>query len=171
MSSNLNIWKNSDGLNVMFGTTQALKAPGGSPASAGQYKEIVYDFDYNDLAAVGTTDQFLNQGMPNIFVPAGALLVSSVLQAVVGFDSASSDMTLTLGMSKRDGSVIDNDGIDVAIAKTAIDGVGESVTNDGALIGTILAFDSYVTATVLVHSATAGQGRLVLRYFVPPATT
>ena len=169
MTSNLHTWTNSDGLKIAFGTEQALINPGGSPSPSGPYKQVVIDFDYTMLAAVGTTDQFLTQGIPNVYIPAGALLRTATLIPIVGFDSSGSDMTLTLGMSKEDGTVIDNDGIDVAIAKTAIDGVGETVACDGALINTVLAFDSFPTATVLVHSATAGKAKLIFEYFVPVA--
>lgn len=157
------IWKNSDGMRVAFGLEQTEQARVGSPAQSGSLKVLEVDLVFGDLPAFGSTTAFVNN-TPTACVPAGALLKSAILTTVVAFDSAADAMTMDLGMAKQDGTDIDIDGIDAAVAQAAIDAEGESVTCDGALIGTIMAFDSYPSVRLNTATATAGKAKLILTY-------
>jgi len=159
-------WTNSDGLVVQFGLDKTKRNLSGSPAPAGEYKTLIAEIDYSRLptVAAGRTGLDISN---RTYLPAGALLVSATLKTVTAFDSTSDDGTLTIGLQKENGDVIDEDGIDATIAQTAIDAVGETVTCDGALIGTLLVYDSYLTTTVATHAFTAGKAQLVIKYFVP----
>ncbi len=156
---------NSDGLVLAYGTSQGALDNIGSPKQAGADKRIVYEFTYADLAAFGTTNYILGR-QPQVFVPAGALLRSAVL-IVTGLPDGTG-ATLDLGFAKNDGTEVDYDGIDAAILESDLDaGVGTTITCDGVLIGTILAYDSYLSTNVNTASFTAGKFRLELTYFVP----
>jgi len=155
------VWTNSDGLHVRFGTNQAKKTLTGSPREAGEYLTVEADIPYDRLAAFGTNLVLGNA--PRAVLPAGMLLKSATLTTVSAFDSAADALTLSIGLCKQDGTVIDDDGIDSAIAQSAIDAAGESVTCDGALIGTVLAFDSFITVLANTATATAGTAKLVLK--------
>lgn len=155
------IWTNPDGLRVRFGTDEATSALVGSPAQSGSYKEVIADFTYADLPAFGT-ETFLG-GVPRVALPAGVLLREVLLIPTAAWASSGS-ATLTLGLSKQDGTTIDADGIDATIAKTAIDAIGETVTCDGALINTVLAYDSYLSVTVGTADFNAGAMKMVIKY-------
>lgn len=160
-SSGSLVYTNSDGLRLRFGTDQAKKALQGSPAQSGPYKQYEFDIVYNRMAAFGTN--LILGEIPQAALPAGMLVKEAILTTVVAFDSAADALTLSIGLCKQDGTVIDDDGIDSAIAQAAIDAVGESVTCDGALIGTVLAYDSYITVLANTATATAGQAKLILK--------
>jgi hypothetical protein len=154
------IWKNNDGLRVRFGTDQADAAREGSPCQSGSTKKMEIDIVYSDMAAFGL-NQFVNK-VPTAVMPAGMLLKSAVLTVVEPFDSAGDALTLDIGTANQDGTVVDADGIDVAVAQASIDAIGETVTCDGALIGTILASDQYLTLRANVATATAGKAKLLI---------
>jgi len=100
------------------------------------------------------------------FVPAGSYIKEAFLIMSEGATSAGAT-TLDIGLAEQDGTPIDADGIDGAIAKTAIDAVGEVVRCDGDLSGgtaTVGADDAYVYFTVGTGPYTAGKGKLVINY-------
>jgi len=76
---------------------------------------------------------------------------------------------LDLGLWNDDGdgtfSVGDMNGIDAAIAVTAIDAIGDKVACDGVLIDTVIAENQYVSAKGHASNAfTAGAADLVIKY-------
>ena len=156
------VWKNSDGMRVAFGLEQAEKSRVGSRNQAGSFKTIEADILASEMAAF-SVQQFVNN-VPNACIPAGSLLVEARLEVYVAFDSAGSALTLDLGMAKQDGTDIDIDGIDAAINETDIDDVGNTITCDGALINTVLTYDSYPTVRANTATATAGKAKLILTY-------
>lgn len=157
-----NIWKNSDGLRVATGLASTEKALVGAPRQAGSFLVLEAIIRYDEMAAFGT-NQFVN-AMPTACIPAGALLVEARLEVLEAFDSAGDALTLTLGMAKQDGTVIDADGIDATIAQASIDAVGDTITCDGAMINTVLANDSYPTVQADTATATAGKARLIFTF-------
>ena len=162
----MTIFKNADGLYVRYGKSQSLPAREGSPSTNGVEKELIIDIEGTKLPAVGVST-FVN-GTPTAGLPAGVLLRSATLIPTKAFTS-DGNATLTIGLSKADGTVIDADGIDATIAKTAIDTIGETVACDGALVNTVLADVSYVTVLVGTAAFTAGRAKLVLKYITPDA--
>ena len=154
------VWTNADGLRVRFGTEKARDAKEGSPRQAGAYKVYEFEIDGKDLQLhTDTQERFLNR-TPSVYLPAGHLLVEAKLVTMTPFQG--SGATLTLGLAEQNGTTVDADGIDATIALTAIDAVGETVTCDGQLIGTILAKNSALTVTVGTASYTAGKAKLLV---------
>ncbi len=158
-------WNNDDGLVVLFGDEQGAVTPAGSPAQAGEYKTIVYDVASADLPAHTVTADTILGGYANVAIPAGAFLASATLEVTTAFAGATG--TLTIGTVTQAAVTIDSDGIDAAIAVTAIDAVGDTIACDGALIGTVLAADSFVSVNVGTATFTAGKARLTVKYRVP----
>lgn len=156
-------WTNDDGLNVLFGTDKALVAKEGATASLDSEREIVIELSGADLPTTTDGETFINT-VPMAYIPNGALLRSATLIVTTAFVGATA--TLSLGTAQNDGTTIDADGIDATIAITAIDAVGDEIACDGALIGTKVAADSYITATVGTANITAGEGKLVIKYIV-----
>lgn len=163
-------WVNNDGLPIRFGVDQADTGEGGQYRWNGPFAEYEYDVIWNDLEAFGTVD-FLGR---SVRIPNGMLLTEATFEVSQGFTSGGA-ATLTFGFHNADGSAYDADGIDAAIALTAIDTVGETVTCDGALVNALLKNPnkkySYVTATVGTANYTAGKGKLRLKLFVPHGGT
>ncbi len=161
------IYTNSDGLQIRFGTDEAQVARSGSVSPAGAYKTFTYDLQWGATGSSGgymplLAENSLSLNRTNaVALPAGWLLKSATLITEVAFTSAGSPV-LDIGLSKEDGTVIDEDGIDVAIAMTAIDAIGETVACDGALVGTVLAFNSYLTVEVDTADYTAGRAKLII---------
>ena len=164
----MTIWTNSDGLKIRLGLDQAKVAREGVTSTMGEEKEAVFDLDYAALPTVAENGVFLNR-VPGVIIPAGSILRSATIIVSTAFDSAGDAGTLTIGLSKPDGTVIDADGIDAAIAQTAIDAAGEEVACNGALIKTKLANDSCVTVEVDTAAFTAGRAKLILKYITPDA--
>lgn len=154
-------WTNSDGLRIEFGTEKTKVAQVGVPRTAGAEKQVVVTLEASRMGLSGG----VVGGRPNTFIPAGSILKSAILYVTEGFDSGTT-ATLDLGLANADGSYtnLDEDGIDVAIAETAIDTAGKSVTCDGALIGTILATGGYPSYDVDTAVYTTGKGFLVITY-------
>jgi hypothetical protein len=161
-----NSYTNADGLTMRFGTEKAKVAQVGTPRPAGSFKQIVATISYDKLEAFGTVT-LLDELRASI-IPVGAIITSSRLDTITAFTSGGS-ATLDIGIYKTDGTTaIDADGIDAAIAKTAIDAVGEKVVNDGALVnGAALTFDGILTATVGTANFTAGKALLTIEYYLP----
>ncbi len=164
----MTIWTNSDGLKVRLGLDQVKVAREGVTSTMGEDKEAIFDLDYAALPAVADGGVFIN-GVPSVVIPAGSILRSATIITTTAFDSAGDAGTLTIGLSKPDGTVIDADGIIATVAQTSINAAGKEVACNGALIRTKLANDSCVTVTVGTAAFTAGRAKLILKYITPDA--
>lgn len=160
-------WTNEDGLKVNFNLDASEQYPGGTTTTRGSERELVIIYDSQNpgnLETAGNTDG----REPKI--PAGARITDANLHITTAFTSGGS-ATLTIGVAEEDGTAIDADGIDAAIALTAIDAVDDVVQCDGALVGGVVAVDStttggYVYFTPAVAALTAGVAKLVITYQV-----
>lgn len=158
-------WYNNDGLYIRFGTEKTNVAFGGESVTDGNNRVITLDLDFEDFAAFGT-EKIISEG---VTIPDGAFIQSSVFKVIDGFTSGGA-ATLTFGLIDSDRTTAyDADGLDAAVALTAIDTDGETVTGDGAAVGTVVSNDKpvYITATVGTADFTAGKGQLVVTYFIP----
>lgn len=157
-------WTNSDGLRIEFGTEKTKGAQVGVPSNYGEEQEVVVILEASRMDLTGG----LVGQRPNTFIPANSFIVSAKLVVTEGFDSGST-ATLDLGLANSDGTYtgLDEDGIDVAIAETAIDTAGKTVACDGALIGTILTKGGYPSYDVDTAAYTTGKGYLVITYQKP----
>lgn len=158
-------WLNNDQLLIKYGTEEAIVGGGGEFNWKGPTAVVEIDVRWNMLNAFGTRT-ILDE---TVRIPNGLLLQSAEFRVIQPFTSGGS-ATLDLGFYDMDRTTAyDADGIDAAIALTAIDAVNETVVCDGALVGTILANDtpSLISATVGTANYTAGRGVLRLTLFKP----
>lgn len=148
-------WTNSDGLEVRFKNPDA--GPTGAGLSTmGAVKNISVDFDFATAitAAADGHEAFIPA---NAYIKAATLIVISAMTGTSG--------TLTIGLAQKDGTVIDADGIDAAVAQATL--VANAVVKcDGALAGGtagIGAANGYLY-TSTGGTVTGGRGRLVVEY-------
>lgn len=100
------------------------------------------------------------------FIPAGAVITEATLVVTTAATSGAS-ATLTIGTYNAAGTAIDADGIDAAVALTALDADDDVVRCDGAQasgVGGKLAVNAYVEAIYGTAAFTAGEVELVVKY-------
>ena len=112
-----------------------------------------YTFSFDDLP-VATLDEAALE------IPANAFIVSATLRVITPIDGTTP--TLTLGLVEKDGTTIDADGIDVAIAESAIDAVGETVLCNGALVAALAGIGSEPGQLVATTGGTVTAGKFSL---------
>lgn len=113
---------------------------------------LEWTFSFDDLPTNGLDAAILR-------VPATARIKEATFHVITAFAGGTS---YDFGLDQPDGTVIDIDGIDAAVATAAINAVGETVIMDGALVGgtvDIGAADGQLTV-VATGTFTAGKGRL-----------
>lgn len=157
-------WTNADGLVVRFGNERAEVMPNGW-TQEGIHKTLVHKI--TDATALGDTDTAA-VNPHEAFIPAGAVITRATFNVKTAFAGATA--VLDLGLKQADGTNIDDDGIDAAVAVTALDAAGDTIVCDGAYIadgdltGVRLATDAYIMATYDTAAFTAGVGTLVVEY-------
>ena len=153
-------WLNDDGLFVKFGTEKPAVDGAGENTTDGDIRTIAVEIGFAEMGATGTT--ILSDG---VSIPSGVFLESATFTVTTAFVGATA--TLGFGTIDTDRSTVhDVDGIDAAIAITAIDAIGDTIACDGALIGTVLSNSTpmLLTSTVATAALTAGAGQLVIKY-------
>lgn len=117
---------------------------------------VEYSFSFDDLPVSG-----VDALIPRI--PAGSRIRSAIVTVVTAMAGTSG--TLTLGLQETDGSVIDADGLDAAVAQAVLIS-GARIVGDGALVGaTIGAADGQVVVTT---GGTVTAGKFILRVEFEP---
>jgi hypothetical protein len=160
-------YTNADGLTQQYGTKDAQNHLMRSHRVAGAVGQLVIDFSWDNLPGFdegadqsATMTRFSEQ---QAFLPAGAwiksatLLVQSAMTGTTG--------TLTIGTYQKDGTVIDADGIDAAIAQADL-AANKVVLCNGDQVGGVNgvgANAAYVRATT-GGTVTGGEFRLVIEY-------
>lgn len=164
-------WTNDDGLTVWYEREQSERdvPSAASVVTFGAKNQMVIDLNYDNLPAETTdsnndgTNDGWNDGDP--YIPAGSYITGAFIVVEAQWTTGSS-AALNIGLSQKDGTVIDADGIDAAIA-TGLLNVDRAVTCDGALAGgtaTIGGADAYVKAAASTGSFTGGKAKLVIEY-------
>lgn len=146
------------GVAVHYGARSTDGKYGRYGGESGVTKSAEWTFSYDDLPVAGTD-------ILGVSLPAYSQISSARLEILTAFAGGTS---YNLGLEQSDGTDIDVDGIDAAVALTAMDGVGDAVQCDGALVGGILstgAAAAYLTV-VATGTYTAGKARLVVEYTV-----
>lgn len=155
---------NADGLTIAYGTAQGQPDNIGSPFASGSNKRVEIDMKFSDLAAFGTTN-YIFGGIPNVEIPANAVIVSATFVTTTAFTGSSA--TLDIGLVQSDGTTeIDWNGFFAALAQTAMTPAGTPATGSGALISTKTSVAGFITTNVNTANFTAGAGRFILEYFV-----
>ena len=145
---------NSDGLEIRISGPKAEQSGAGTQGSV---KELVVDI--SDMATDITAAAFSHEAS----IPAGSYIIGAYLRVTSAMTGTSG--TLTIGLAQKDGTAIDADGIDVAIAQADL-AAGKAVLCNGALVGGVVTTGStpgYVYTTK-GGTVTAGAARLVIEY-------
>lgn len=151
----MTIYTNNDGLKESFGIPQDFA--NGALKAVGAVHELKIIID-----PVNGTPDANAKGDDATYVPANAHVVSSVLKVTEAFVGGTS---LTVGYDQKDGTTIDADGVDAAVATSVLNAVGKSVVCDGALASgvTIGANAAYPTSST-AGTYTAGKAELYISY-------
>ena len=130
---------------------------GGEVTTSGNDKQVEWVFDYDDLPS-GTSGLEMET-----YIPAKSYIKRAYLEVLTAMAGTSG--TLTMGLEQRDGTAIDADGIDAAVAQAAL--VANAVIAcDGALVGGTVntgANDGVLVVTT-GGTVTAGRFKLVVEY-------
>lgn len=141
-------YKDTFGLNMTYGREEGLdKYLVASVTEFGGYHQLVAHWDF-DKTGVPSADVLT---IANAKIPAGSCIVYADL--IVNKAAATPGTTLDVGTYKLDGTAIDADGIVAAEGLSA--GYKEGA---GALIGTVVAEDSYIKFTPSAATAAALGG-------------
>lgn len=166
MPSRNSVWLNADGLKVGFGPRHTDNTQAGPYKTEGLFKQIekrIYGVD------VPATDTTAVQG-DEVPIPADAVGLRAYVQVTDAFASAGGDATLSIGVKQKDGTTIDVDGIDAAIAEADLS-AGAVITADGDLINASVGDDdAYITFTYGTEAFTAGEAVLIVEYALQPST-
>ena len=113
-------------------------------------------FSYDDLPVQGEDQAILR-------IPANSRIIAATLRVHTAFAGGTS---YDIGLYQPDGTVIDADGIDAAVALAAIDAVGESVVCDGALVDNTAGIGTADGQVVVAATGTftAGKATLEVEY-------
>jgi hypothetical protein len=164
-----NTWTNQDGLIVGFGTHSVDNNVPAEDAGNGSVKVA-------KLLITGTAleDTVTVASLPpqSVRIKRGARITRAFLQVVTAFTSGGA-ATLDIGTFAADATADDADGIDAAVALTAIDAIGEMVSCDGALVGATVAAGATSNSDVIIAASyntaafTAGTAILTVEYVEP----
>ena len=166
--SRANSWTNSDGLVVGFGThSQDLNTPVKISSNNGI---DVYKYEIDAVNLVDTIST-TNQSPQRAWIPRGSFIKSATLHVSEVFTSGGA-ATLDLGLFGV--TVVDDaDGIDVDLALTVMDALGDVVLCDGALVGGLIPVgrtadeDCTITASYETAVFTAGKATLIVEVVQP----
>lgn len=155
-------YTNADGLRVLtYGDQGTVVNQGGTTVSPEQ--TIVVDFTLTEVgSSFGAAD--INPYSP--FIPAGSVITGAVL-VITDAATSGGSATLTIGTYNAAGTAIDADGIDAAVALTAIDADGDVVRCDGAQAAGVLGYvsaNAYIGAIYGTAAYTAGTATLIVKY-------
>lgn len=114
---------------------------------------VSHTFSYDDLPVSGD-DKLIAE------IPANARITRSTLRVITPI--AGTTPTLTIGLEQSDGTAIDVDGIDVAIAEAALDAIGETVECDGALVGNTAGIGTAAGQIIATTGGTVTAGKFML---------
>lgn len=111
-----------------------------------------YTFSFDDLPVPGLDEAILR-------LPANSRIIKATLRVLIAFAGGTS---YNIGVTQPDGTAIDADGIDAAIALTAIDAVGETVLCNGALVNNLDGIGTAAGQVDIVATGTFTAGKAVL---------
>ncbi len=165
--STTELWVNSDGLEVRFGSEKAAAHKGGRMISAdGQLHEVEVTITGT---AVPSTDAPVDK---YVAIPPNSYIEEAIFVVDTTFTSSGS-ATLDLGTMNVDGdgtfSTLDDDGIDNALAVAALTADARVVCN-GAQINTSPTNSTDASLPMVISygyntaAFTAGKGKLIIRY-------
>lgn len=171
----MTIWQNADGLSVRFGPDEADHILGGEVKTFGMERHIRFLVRYTDL--LSATDSILgsaveaNDGSLGILVPKNFRVKAVETLVKTAFTSSGTvgSATMLLGLVKASdrSTELDYNGfLTASYVGSKLDAAGErnyqevGTTGSGALIGTSISENGYVTVSNSAHAThpyTAGE--------------
>ena len=143
-----------------YGPREIDQKFGGALTGRDGVNRAVWVFDYDDLPTNGTNDM-------NAVIPEGAYITDAQIRVQTAM--AGTVGTLTVGLEEADGTVIDVDGIDVAVAQAALI-ANAVIACDGALVGGAVKVTAPGQLLVTTGgTVTAGRFEVSISYIVPAA--
>lgn len=163
MASN---WMNNDGLFLTYGTDKTIVNKAGEYRPYGQLREVEVRIT---LSSLTETETILSN---NTQLPAGARIQEVEIQTVT---AAATGAAVDLGLIRSNRSTeINYDGLLAAYPTASMNADGERTVQEvgstyaGALVGTTLAYNGYISASRTTSTAfTAGDIVVKIRYFIP----
>ena len=147
-------WSAASGVvRTSYGTRPIDESKGGQVSTSGLTKEMSWTFSYDDLPAAA------NGAMEGI-IPQYAMIKNAYIMVETAFAGGTS---YNFGTYEADGTVIDADGIDAAVATAALNAVGKVVICNGAQVGTAIA-EAGQLVVAATGTFTAGKARVVIEY-------
>ena len=156
-------WSNEDGLIVRYGTERSAVLKNGGQSTVA-HKTLIHKFDFNDIAPTDVTVPNPNEAA----LPADSVITRATLYVTTGFVGPTG--VLDIGLKVAAGTNTDDQGIDSAIAVTALDVVGDTIICDGDYIvdsdltAKRLTAPQYIMTTWDTAAFTAGAATLVVEY-------
>lgn len=164
-------WTNDDGLVVHFGADRARNVNqtfGNIVVNGVRY--FIVDFEWDNMPAFtadldnnGTNDGYSDE---DVYIPSGSFITNAYTIIHTAFAGAGTE-TWNFGLYQKDGTVLDADGIDAAVAFAAM-GANKTIVHDGALVRTTtkLTANAYPVFVASAGTITAGKARTVIE-FIP----
>lgn len=155
------VWSNKDGLVVGFGARTEVTSGSSKGSANGPTEKLVLKVRGEDLAdAVSATgDQIVQAPV----IPNGATILSATIKVTEAFVGATA--VLDVGLYDKDGTIVDDDGIDAAVAVAALT-LGAEIACDGADVNTVVATTGGVKVAASYDTAafTAGEAIIEVEY-------
>ena len=155
--------KTGTGSVAHYGARVTDKKYGGTLTGRNGSNRATWVFDYDDLPVNGTNNMYAE-------IPANAYITEATIRVLTAMTGSVG--TLTIGLEEADGTVIDVDGIDVAIAQGTLT-LGTVIVCDGALAdgtATIGANAGQLLVTT-GGTVTAGRFEVTINYNTTAAGT
>lgn len=160
-------YNNADGLRLKFGTEKATAMTAGEYRTYGRLHEV--EVRIPDMTTLTETETILND---LTVLPSGVIIQEVEINTKT---AAATGVAIDVGLIKVDRSTeYDYDGLLAAFPTASMNAAGEkniisdNTTYDGALIGAVLAFPAYISASRTTATAfTAGDIVLTVRYWRP----
>jgi len=140
------------GVAAHYGPREVDNSHGGQESTKmGVTKTAEWDFTFDNLPEV------LDSNLPQV-IPAKASIIGVTLFADDDWTGATA---MDVGLSKKDGTVVDADGL-----VAAADGLdeGDVTEGEGALVGSSVGADPVQLTVAVTGTATAGKARVVVQY-------
>lgn len=150
-------WTNSDGLVVGFGARYVTSNLGTQARTAGNVQELVLEINGADLTDATVPAEVIS----GAYIPADSLIIDANLVVTTAFVGVNA--VLDIGSASSAAAIVDDDGIDVAIATASL-GDNVDIQCDGDLIGTVVTARTYIYASYDTAAFTAGYAKLVIRF-------
>ena len=148
-----------NGVRNFYGPRGAEDKLPGLIKTEGYTKEMVVDFNYDDLPTYSA------DGSMVLEIPADSFIKSARIHVKTA--SAGSSAVYNFGLYESDSTVIDADGLDASVAQATL-AEDAWIDCDGALVGaSIGAAAGQIVVALASGSATGGSYRLIVEYIQP----